>query len=203
MKNEFPKIISDQFPHDMSPWLTEKSENALKAVIELKKLLKGNIPLKKCFEGNSLAPYEVQNLTFEDEVNEAFQAILWDLTKIYGFSNGADWEPSDRDLILDKLDGGLEELQVKYGLLDKTQRQIQKEQHNDFINELKRLLSGERSPNRTFLHELFENNRNILDKNTIQGRIFINIENELENVTEGVLEWSDFVIRAREYLNML
>jgi hypothetical protein len=194
----------------MSPWLTEKSENALKAVIELKKLLKDNIPLKKRFEGNPLAPYDVQNLTLEDEVNEVFQAILWDLTKIYGFSNGAKWDPSDRDLVLDKLDDGLEELQVKYGLLNKTKKQEQREkqvqeqeQYNTFVNEIKNLLSGERSPNRTFLHELFENNRNVIGKNTVQSRIFISIENGLENVTNGVLEWSDFVIKVKEYLDML
>jgi hypothetical protein len=203
MEKDFPKIISEQFPHDMGPWLTEKSESALKAVIELKKLLKNNIPLKKRFEGNPLAPYDVQNLTLEDEVDEAFQVILWDLTKIYGFSNGANWEPSDRDMVLDKLDDGLEELQVKYGLLDKTKKQEQQEQYNTFVNEIKHLLSGERSPNRTFLHEIFDNNRNIIDKKTIQGRIFINIEKELENVTDGVLEWSDFVIKAKEYLAML
>ncbi|MDR0604749.1 MAG: hypothetical protein LBG80_10640, partial [Bacteroidales bacterium] len=146
----------------------------------------------------------------EDEVDEAFQAILWDLTKIYGFSNGAKWDPSDRDLVLDKLDDGLEKLQVKYGLLDKTKKQEQREkqaqrqeQYNTFINEIKHLLSGERSPNRTFLHELFENNRNVIDKNTVQGSILSIIENELENVTDGVLEWSDFVIKAKKYLAML
>jgi hypothetical protein len=41
-----------------------------------------------------------------------------------------------------------------------------------------------------------------VDEDTMQGRIFINIENELENVTDGILEWSDFAIKARESLDM-
>jgi len=37
--NLFPKIMSEQFPYDMGPWITEKSENGIKALIEIAKLL--------------------------------------------------------------------------------------------------------------------------------------------------------------------
>ncbi|MFP3043374.1 hypothetical protein LQZ19_16290 [Treponema primitia] len=203
MDDDFPIIKSEQFPHDMGPWLMEKSENALKAVIELQKLLAGNIPNVKRFDGNPLAPYDIQNLTLKDEVNETLQAVLWDLTKIYAFSNGTVWDPSDRDLVLEKLDEGLEELQVKYGLLEKTKKQKHREQYTMFINKIEQLLNGERSPNRTLLHELFDNNRNIIDKNTVKGRFLNSIEDELDMVTNGLLEWPEFVIKTKDYLTKL
>jgi hypothetical protein len=184
-------------------WLCEKSESAIKEAIELIRLLKNNIPDIKPYKDNDKAPPSIQKMTLKDEIDEAFQGLLWDLTKIYSSANGAHWDADDRDLILNYLYEGLEELQVKYGILNKTKKQEKQESYENFITRLKELLNGERSPNRTFLHELFNSNRTVIDINTIQGRMLIRIENELEDVTQGDLSWEDFVGKANEYIKML
>jgi hypothetical protein len=186
----------------MAGWLWEKSENSLKEVMELMKLLKGNISTKQRFKDNPLAPYETQKMTLQDEINEVLQALLFDMTKIYSFSVGSKWEVTDRDLILENLDDGLEQLQIKYGLLKKTKKQERQERYNEFIQKLNDLLNGEKVPNRTLLHELFRDNDKFIDEKTILGRILGSIEDELEKVTHGDQDWETFVTNANNLLKM-
>jgi hypothetical protein len=197
MDNNFPKIMSEQYRFDMGPWLCEKTEAALETVIDLIQTMKGNIPDKK--------PYEQYGnyTTLQELFDEAISGVLWDLTKIYSFSTGGNWDPSDRDIISTELNDGLEKIQKKYGLIDKTQKEEKDEKYKCFLSKLNELLSGGSVPNRTFVNELFDKNIEFINQNTIQGRILKNIEKELDKVNLGETTWEDFVISAKDLLRML
>jgi len=189
--------MSEQFRFDMGPWLCEKTEAALKEVIDLIQTMKGNIPDKK--------PYEQYGnyTTLQELFDGAISGVLWDLTKIYSFSTGGNWEPSDRDVISNELEEGLEKIQKKYGLIDKTKKEEKDEKYKCFLAKFNELLSGGSVPIRTLVNELFDENIEFLHQNTVQGHILKSIEKELDKVNLGETTWTDFVTSAKDLLKML
>ena len=186
IKTNFPKIISEQFPHDMGPWLTEKSEYALKALVELRKdIIK--------VEG------DIDKTTLDYIYNDLSYAIF-QLTKIYSFSVGSKWDNQDEDLLFCKLDNGFEELQVKYGLLDKTSEQIHKEKIDNFYATINEFLNMEQDPGRTLLQELFENHTYMLNDSTLSARLLKKIDKILWEVADGQKPWTEFVSEAKVIL---
>jgi hypothetical protein len=181
---DYPKIFSEQFPHDMGPWITEKSESGLKALLEVRKLLVNNSS-------------KIDKVLLDDFNYSLYYAIC-QMSTLYNFSLGTSFDKSDADLIFDRLDDGFEEMQVKYGLLDKTSKQIEEEDYNSFITGICDYLEMEQVPGRTLLQGLLDSNIKYLEENTFNSRLLHSIESSLYKVANGELAWTDFVIEAKE-----
>jgi hypothetical protein len=183
------KIMSDQFRHNMGPWLTEKSENGLESLVEMRKVF--------VEKKDSLDPELLEYL------NTLISGVMWDLSKIYSFSLGTAWEPADRDLLYDKLNDGFEELKVKYGMLDKTTKQKKKDDYDEFLKKIGEYLELDQVPGRTYLQGLLDNNSKFIDVKTISGMLLRKMETELYNVANGQLSWHDFLVLAKELIGDL
>jgi hypothetical protein len=188
-KNNFPKITSEQFKYDMGPWLTEKSERALFALIQLRKTII-NIEEKIDKENNRYLNIDLSNAMLQ-------------LTKIFSFSLGSDYSAGDECIIFDKLEDGLDELKVKYGLIDKTDKQIQIEKYETFIKKIYEYILLEQYPGRSNLQELFENNIFYLNQKSFIGPYLIKIEQELFKAANGELSWNEFIIEAKKILDYI
>lgn len=189
IKTEFPKILSDQYRVDMGPWLTEKSEYSLKALLELRKdLLKIESKIDE------------QTLHY---IQTDLQEALYDITKIYCFSLGGDFNPNDASLIYEELDDGFEELKVRYGILDKTNKQKKTEKREIFLQKLNEYLDMDQFPGRSMLQELFENNLSLLNDKNINSRLFTKIEKDLYRVANSELEWDKFITETKNLLIFL
>ncbi|GHV24812.1 hypothetical protein AGMMS4952_01140 [Spirochaetia bacterium] len=182
-------VTSDQYPYNMAPWLEEKSENVIVRLIEIKKLLNSN-------EVN-------KNSDLIKELNYLILDTLFDATKILSFSNGGKWDTTDNDIIFKNLDDGFDEIKQKYGMIEKTKKQVKKETYENLKNIIIDFISTEQYPGRSFLQELFEKNSDIIDMKTIQGKILSGIENNLYLVSNGEKTWSDFVEDTKEKMNWL
>jgi hypothetical protein len=186
---DFPKIMSEQYPYDMGPWLCEKSEHGLKALVEIRKdLLK-------------IANNDTIEKDIKDWLNYNLSYTMFQLTKIYAFSNGADWNPADEDILFDKLDNGLEELQVKYGLREKTTEQVETENYADFISKLKEYVEMEQDPGRSLLQGHLDNHTSYIEDHTWNGFFLRKIEKLAYKVANGELDWSDFISQAKKLVS--
>lgn len=180
------KVYSDQFgSQDMSGWLSEKTKFVIEALLKLYKDIDeiNNEPIMPF-------GYEEPHETKEEKVKKTIKYSLFDLTKIYSFALGGQWEPNDTELVLYN---GIEKLQVKYGLIEETAI------HHDVINFVKTasiLIQGERAPNRTFLHEEL---RPMIGKN----ELFDELDKELELVHNGEKSWEDFCVYANDILKKI
>ena len=186
IKTDFPKMLSDQFQHDMGPWLSEKSEAALKALIELRKDIRN---IKSSIDQTTLG-------YIDGDLSDA----IFQLTKIYSFSVGSKWELGDEDFIFCELDDGLEKLQVKYGLLDKTTQQIHYEKIQNFYNKIAEYLEMEQYPGRSLLQELFENYLYLVQGETLSGRLLKKIDSNLWAMANEGKPWVEFTAEAKKIL---
>lgn len=173
MNSEFA-ITSTEFPYNMSSWCTEKALNTVEALVEL-------VELHKSF-----------GIGDDDNAREKLHVALWDATKILSFSCGASWSYEDPKALLDEGPDGLERLKIRYSLPSAELLRI--ETIRQLVANTRLLLDGERSPNRTQLHELF-NSYEYIDDPIIDG-----LRDKLEQVTMGELAWDNFVHGAREEL---
>ena len=188
MANEFdfPKIFSEQFKFDMGPWLTEKSEHGLRALVELRKdLIKEENKIDKDILGY-----------IKSDLSEA----MFQMTKIYSFSLGSNYEAGDENLLFDKLDDGFEELKVKYGILEKTTKQIKNEVKGNFIKKLNEYIELPQYPGRSLLQELFEQHYNLVNEQTLNGRLLMKIEQDLFRAANGEISWDDFILESKNVI---
>jgi hypothetical protein len=180
MSQEF-EIHSSIFKHNMATWCEEKSENVIIGLARIVDLIKSQKDL----------PSE-----FQEDLDSFLSPILWDATKIFAFSCGAEWSTEDRGLIFDNGYAGYEELAVKYGLLDETSESKKKREVSLFLNKFYELLEGEKSLNRTLIHELLASCK-------IKHIMITQLSNLIEQVTMGELSWEKFILSAKKRLNEL
>jgi hypothetical protein len=202
---EYPKIMSEQYPHPMGGWLWEKSEQAIFELVEMAKKLKGNLP--------DIRPYEKAGdySTLAELVDQDLSAALFDLTKILAFSTGAKWEGTDSITILDDLDNGFEEVQKKYGLIDKTHKEEKQEQeqaeaaekkqrYDEFTAKLKAILTE--ADNRTLLFDLFDRYNDLISappKEPMGIRFAFELLRERVKVLDmGKIDWPTFTVQVKD-----
>jgi hypothetical protein len=127
------EVRSSQFPYDMGPWLTEKSQNILQELALL---------YDECRKRNDL-PEELKN-----NLEEYLSGIFWDCTKILSFASGGTWDTEDRDIIIGDGLIGLERILVKYGLKSETtedrHKRVRGEKKQTLIAQLEELLNEPR-----------------------------------------------------------
>jgi hypothetical protein len=82
---------------------------------------------------------------------------------------------------------------VKYGLIREAPEQQRIFDQGMFVAECRKLLAGERAPNRTLMYDLLHRAR-------FREPLLQALEDELEKVTMGSVEWSAFVSCSLEIL---
>lgn len=133
------KVFSDQFgTHNMSGWLSEKTEYVIEALLRLHKEIDDINNEPEIPYG-----YEEPRETKKEKVKKTIEYTLFDLTKIYSFALGGDWECNDNIFVLKN---GMEKLKVKYGLIEETSEHYEVMK---FVEKASNLIQGERYPNRT------------------------------------------------------
>jgi hypothetical protein len=90
---------SVRFRYNMAPWAAEKSENVLKQAAHMADTVKNLLPEKSDVRQN---------------LDSHLYPLIWDATKVYSFFSDAEWEPRDRDLIVQEGVKGVEKLRQRY-----------------------------------------------------------------------------------------
>lgn len=173
------EIRSSQFPHNMAAWCNEKAEHSLASIA------------RALDEARSLV---VRDGIEKDFLFMNFSFSIWDASKLLAFSCGAEWNPSDADIIFEQGYAGFEKVLVRYGLLNETSEDKRRKLRENFIHQLEILLDGDRTPNRTLLHEL-------IAKNDLKHPKIDKLSDMLEKVTMGEVTWDVFVEDGRAYIN--
>lgn len=167
-------------------WLVEKSQSVLENVVKLCEDFRRREDLPEEF-AKAFPSYLVP--------------ILYNSTKILSFATDKEWSIKDPDLIWEKGRDGLEEVLVKYGLLDEDKtvegkRKIRARNVASDLEELKHLLRGTKYPSRTLIHEL-------LRKIDIQDPLLDEISGLTESLTMGELSWDEYANSASRLVDNL
>jgi len=174
-----PKIRSSQYEYDMTDWLTEKS----KAMLTETTLL---------YE--SLGKSEGLSDELVGGLEKRFSYIFRNSTKLLAFASGSDWDAEDVKLIVNNARAGLEQVLVKYGLMEETTEDKIKGEIRTFLKQLKPL---------TFesMQIIRDETRRILAEAELGSDTTDKIINLLGQVSRGKLKWDEFVSRATELFN--
>lgn len=155
---------------DWSSWLIEKSNNVsfsiANAIDELKR---------------------IQSIS-DDEKSELMDYLLYasrDSLKILAFSLGVESSLEDNNLLLKEGHEGYEKIQVKYGLKNKTNKDIERERREKLYFSLITYISGNKEPNKHYVDEL-------LAKYNDKIQIIQNIKERAEEVTFHITTWENF-----------
>lgn len=171
MNHDF-EIRSPQFPYDMSAWCAEKSSNVGEAVSHALDLL------DQCdiLDGNT-----------REMLRFYLGSSLYDISKLMAFSTGSEWPVDDARDVQDHGYEGYQPIAVKFGILNQTEAAAKLSRLETFSDTLSKLLWGDRSPNRTFIHEL-------LKRTKLDAPIVEKTAKTIELVTMGQLDWKDFYL---------
>lgn len=192
---------SPLYAHDMTGWCFEKINNTVM-------FLASQCDFLRQYESQKERIYLPLGETgYEIDPWDDLYSALWDSTKILAYFSGGKWSTSDAQTVMDNGIDGYEQILVRYGILEKTKREkALEEEHGKAATVAKKIANlhsgiieysrGLKSPNRTLLHELFRKNR---CQNT--PKEFLEIEDALEDVTMGKMEWSDFQRFVRERID--
>ncbi len=137
-----------------------------------------------------------QTDTMTEEVDFSLGTSLSYAINVLALLCGATFERQDVDLV--RLEGkrGFDQLLVKYRDPDLFKANRRYYHLTPFAAEARRFLDGDRSPNRTLMHELLEGMR-------FDAPVIERLKQLTEKVTMGQLEWIEYVTQAREVLGDL
>lgn len=156
-------------------WTREKSTNIVQRIAELvDELLREK-------------PYAEDVLSF-------LAPIAYDATKIWAEYHGAEWDYQDSETLLSKGTVGYEELSAKYGLIEETKVARQLRLASEVYSNIRLLLDGPRSPNRTLINEQ-------LDMLIAQDKYAVRLSALLDKVNLGEVVWGAFQQKASEILD--
>lgn len=184
-KATFPEIHSSERRFDMAPWLEEKADDAV------------------CSLGRAIdAVRAISESTPEaSEQLESLLDSLWgaavQTTKIHSFAVGSHWAREDAKAVFDSGFQGYLDVGRRWGTFGRCTGSLPVQRRelatHEFASELDELIKGERSPNRTRIHELIRHARS----NGLQVEKF---EDLVESVTMGRVEWPEFQVLAASEL---
>jgi len=160
-------------------WVVEKSRSVLENVVEL----------YEDFRRGDDLPEELVK-TFQLHLHP----VIYNSTKILSFTTSKEWAVRDPYSIWEQGGTGLDEVLVKYGLLDEGETAEAKKRARiqsllRELGELKELLSGMRYPSRIWIH-------GVLLPIHIQDPLLDEILHLTERVTMGELSWDEYVNSA-------
>ena len=169
-----PKIRSSQHEYDMADWLIEKASSLLTEMTLLYESL-----------GRS------GNLSQEmvKEAEDRFSKMFSNTTKILAFASGGDWADGDGKLIVKEGSAGLEQVLVKYGLLDETSEDKRKKEIKSFLDNLKPLAFEP-------MQVVRDKTREILSTTNCGQEEINQIIDMLGSVSKGTMSWQEFTEKA-------
>lgn len=62
----------------------------------------------------------------------------------------------------------------------------------EYIDKIDLLVAGERTPNRTFMHELLTKCKRVRNPNLHDSKLISKLKKEIEEVTNGAVDWFSF-----------
>ena len=174
-----PKIRSSQYEYDMADWLIEKAKATLTETTLL-------------YE--SLGKNEELSDELVDSLEKRFSYIFRNATKTLAFASGSDWDAEDGKLIVKSGRAGLEQVLVKYELMEETTEDKRKGEIHAFLKQLKPL---------TFesMQIIRNETRRILSEAELGSDATDKIIDLLGQVSKGKLKWAEFVLKATELFN--
>ena len=106
MKNSKIKkeIIAQKGQFDMTAWGQEKSEAVLNEIVCELRLL----------DDHERRTYESRDSDLIANTRASLAAMAWNVTKIYAFFCGRQWEPKDSDTLIGEREAGLDRLKKTY-----------------------------------------------------------------------------------------
>ncbi|QTQ15537.1 hypothetical protein [Treponema parvum] len=119
-------IMSEQFVHNMAPWLNEKTESVIKSLLNIQGILisdyRDRTHIEELFTSHSF----IENIKEDthETIIDWLAYSFYDLTKILSFTLGGKWDIEDRDLLENQGMKGLKKLCKKYGLKQQAHIQI-------------------------------------------------------------------------------
>lgn len=137
----------------------------------------------------------ILNLGLRQELRFRLEIIAANATKLLSFSRGADWSLEDARQIQVAGYNGYQEVAVKYGILNQTDKQRERNQLLSFITELEHLIGGEQA-NRTLIHEL-------LRRTNVKDPLISTVADRIEQVTMGTLNWAVFQQSIRQEIGLI
>lgn len=167
--NEKHEIRSPLFGHNMAGWCAEKSSHVLQDASRMLDMLAES--------GMDEKTREMFRLHLE--------CIAWDASKLVSFATGADWTPDDARAVQTRGYEGYQEVAVRFGILDQTDKQRELTRLSSFIAAVEPLVKGPKAPNRTFIHEL-------LGRTSLKHPLVTIIADKVELVTMNDLRWESF-----------
>jgi aminopeptidase-like protein len=167
-------------------WVVEKSRSVLENVVEL----------YEDFRKRDDLPEEFVK-TFQLHLH----SVIYNSTKILSFATSKEWAVRDPYSIWEQGRTELDEVLVKYALLDKGETAEAKKRARiqsllRDLEELKELLSETRYPSRTWIH-------GFLLRIHIQDPLLAEISHLTERVTMGELSWDEYVNSASRLVENL
>jgi hypothetical protein len=170
--------------------------------IKLEKIMRDDYILEKTVlvikeQARLLKFLQNEALTSEELINSLKSSAyrsLYDLTKIASDVSESEWETTDRDLIKNDPDNGLEILLKRYGWIKETTLERKKREILDFVELVRNeLRDSAPSPNRTLFNEF-------LYKTPYRGKLVEEISKQLEKVNQCDLTC---ILFTRQTLNIL
>ncbi len=132
-----------------------------------------------------------------DELTSGIYKALYDATKILSFSCGAQWEISDPKLISSKGSDGVEELLVKYGVINETKIQKLNRLNQEAILDILGLLKNNNAYEaRTLIHE-------ILYKLHSTNEKWEKIKSLTEELTMNDIDWEAYRDKLKRILDSM
>lgn len=167
------EIKSNASPHDMSPWLTEKSQRVVESLAAIAEGIKS-----------------LQGPSSKHDLNAELMVALFNATKILAFSVGGGWKNEDAALVFGEGADGVEKILVQYDVIAETNLDAERRRKRNFFLEFDSLLGGTRADCRTELHSLIARSRD-LDLEVLSEL--------LDRVTMHEITWDAFVAKARAW----
>jgi len=175
----------------MAAWGQDKARNVVDAVVRLADLIRRH-----------------KSLSAEDHERalDWLHRATYDGTKILAFFAGVAWDWNRVQQVCEGEEGleAYEELALEYGVISETTLQRRQRERGEYLDDvaqqtadlfadLHSLIEGERSPNRTQIHEL-------LRARKVDDPKFRLIEDLTESVTMGELSWEQYTKTVGELI---
>jgi hypothetical protein len=179
------EIRATGYEGDMAGWCVGKSRYALDCAARIIDHLRSSQSLPK--------------ETTEIVLGELY-SLVHDQSKLLAFATGRlrEWSIEDARLVHTLGFAGYEQVAKKYGVIPETTPERYARQAAELRERVESLLMGGPSPNRTDLHVLLRAYRD--NPQPAVASLGHRLEELLEPVTQGKLDWEQFVLLARAEL---
>lgn len=182
------EVTSSRYPWNMAGWCSEKSGNVVRDLARLVDYFK------------RLERPEQDSDVVVEMAHSRLHTAVWDATKMFAFSCGAEWSGEDQRAVMERGERGYIELSIKYGQMTETATSFAEIDDDialkGLIEELEKLLHSELRSTRTLIHD-------VLRKSLSRREEIEEIRQLTDKVSMGELSWNDYRIEVSAHLEDL